>query len=392
MAQNLVSDSSRIEFAQNLRGIAATCVVIHHIFILFWFSNPVTQIYTGLPLYTGVIPLISQWFNKIQTVNFGAFGVAIFFMISGFVMPNALQKQGRSQFLVGRFFRIWPVYVTGLMVSLLSLWIASRYFNVGFVPTPKTILASLFISPHLLSMNSIDGVIWTLEIEIKFYMLITFFPMVTRGNIKIPLLFAVFFALFATMFVTKSHHASIAKLMYEIQTNGMFFSFMFLGSLFHFLHKKKINLRQFIIGTAILLSLFTYQRFINLYQYPFSSADFYAYFAGFALFGGCYFSQNKIKFPRFFDALAKISYPLYACHAIFGYVYLRMFLTKWNDPTVALLSYLFFVCLMSYAIHRVVEIPSNRIGKMMGKKISNYFIQRSIELTPNDAAAESHPI
>ena len=61
-------------------------------------------------------------------LNWGPFGVALFFVISGFVIPFSFETYGRLDFIVARFFRIYPTYLTGLSFercrALLLCWVA----------------------------------------------------------------------------------------------------------------------------------------------------------------------------------------------------------------------------------------------------------------------------
>lgn len=358
----------RIEFAHALRGIAAAFVVIYHIFVVFWFYNADLRVYTQLPLYQGEISFISKALYQAQFFNYGAYGVALFFLISGFVMPYALRRQTRLQFLTARLFRIWPTYLAGLCVSLLAIYIANTMQLTHFFPDRRTVLASILIAPNLFSVNSIDGVIWTLEIEVRFYLLIALFPMLMKGG-RCLLLFAGLFMLFSTIFIHKPNHVLIQRFMYVAEFNSIFFSFMFIGCLFNYLLNKTINIKQFSVGLAGLLSAFLYLRYINLYQYPFSTQDLLAYLIALATFAVFYRCRNYIRFPSVFIRLADISYPLYACHAILGYVYLTVFMRYLPYPSLALASYLVLLLTVSYALHVMIELPSNAFGKNIAKSI-----------------------
>ncbi|MCQ4062259.1 acyltransferase, partial [Klebsiella pneumoniae] len=60
----------------------------------------------SMPVYLG-------WLHRLPQFNWGAFGVALFFLISGFVIPFSFVKATWLSFLVGRFFRIFPLYAVG---------------------------------------------------------------------------------------------------------------------------------------------------------------------------------------------------------------------------------------------------------------------------------------
>lgn len=152
-----------IKNIQYLRFLAAALVVIAH-------SN--LQIYG----FAG------------KTTNLGGFGVDIFFIISGFIMPyiifGGLYKPGTyasmsaSGFLWRRFTRIWPMYFVTILIVILTCYVVSS----GKIPNVTTDLAYIF------NMSKADpvwilqtltfthwnkppllGIGWTLQVEFLFY-------------------------------------------------------------------------------------------------------------------------------------------------------------------------------------------------------------------------------
>ena len=87
--------NNKVIFANNLRGIAAILVLISH-FLGVFVSNPnavhellhidqISHSHNGLNLLFEIVN-----FNPV--INYGHFGVALFFLISGFVIPFSLTK------------------------------------------------------------------------------------------------------------------------------------------------------------------------------------------------------------------------------------------------------------------------------------------------------------
>lgn len=85
-----------------LRAIAALMVVYDHLFCIVplrhfgsaAFPAPVVQEYISTPL--GIIQ------------DFGWLGVAIFFLVSGFIISHVAMRENRVEFIVKRVFRIYP--------------------------------------------------------------------------------------------------------------------------------------------------------------------------------------------------------------------------------------------------------------------------------------------
>ena len=89
---------------------------------------------------------------------YGYLGVELFFMISGFVIAASARNRTRFQFVKARARRLWPTFVLCLA---LTLCVAPQ--------DPVTVLGNLTMIPHLLQVPFVDGVYWSLQVEIGFY-------------------------------------------------------------------------------------------------------------------------------------------------------------------------------------------------------------------------------
>lgn len=99
----------------------------------------------------------------------GRFGVEIFFVISGFVIAfTASKAHSTGYFIFNRFLRLYPAaWICATITLSVSLLIGYNYPDGPVVPFFNSIVLSPF-GPW------IDGVYWTLGIEITFYMAIAF--------------------------------------------------------------------------------------------------------------------------------------------------------------------------------------------------------------------------
>lgn len=174
--------SEKISFAHNLRGIAAFSVVLAHLAGVFWLSSPVAAQLANTPAYIGSIPKVVKYVNY---TSYGHFGVALFFLISGFVIPFSLKKLGSLQFLIARFFRLWPLYAVGLSITLSCIWYASMHYGFPFNHTVTDIMKNILLVRDLFWIPSIDGIVWTLEIEVKYYLICALIaPWIRRCDYK----------------------------------------------------------------------------------------------------------------------------------------------------------------------------------------------------------------
>jgi peptidoglycan/LPS O-acetylase OafA/YrhL len=143
----------RLAWLDALRGFAALCVVFDHM------STLVLQ-HVRNDLY--------GWFSG------GQYGVFVFFLVSGYIIPASLERKGSVRgFWVSRAFRLYPLYILGIAVSLLA-------WKTGFGPIhgADTQLKTWVYSLPFMMSNMIDGanvpnVIWTLSFEMVFYLLLS---------------------------------------------------------------------------------------------------------------------------------------------------------------------------------------------------------------------------
>lgn len=146
-------------FIYPLRILAFSSVFIGH----FWIPEIISL--TGdknenvSKIFTFLAPLWRQ----------GAFGVALFFLISGYVITKALNREKPSTFFYRRVFRIFPMY----MVALVIFWVTQVMFAGKPWPSTKLIIASLsLLGDFKGAPNQLAGVDWTLRIEILFYLFV----------------------------------------------------------------------------------------------------------------------------------------------------------------------------------------------------------------------------
>jgi peptidoglycan/LPS O-acetylase OafA/YrhL len=157
---------SRLAWLDALRGIGALAVVGEH-------------------LTTWAMP----WLRP-TSFNLGVYGVLVFFLVSGYIIPTSLERRGDVRaFWIGRLFRLYPLYlvVIGLVLAL-SWWIPVRQ------EVPRDASSVAAHATMLMDVVGVGGVLntmWTLSYEMIFYLLVTaFFVTGVRGG-PLPILFGV---------------------------------------------------------------------------------------------------------------------------------------------------------------------------------------------------------
>jgi peptidoglycan/LPS O-acetylase OafA/YrhL len=145
---------------QLLRAISAWMVVFYH----------TQQIYFGF----GESGLISVFFSR-----YGAMGVDIFFVISGFVIYISTINKNISplQFMANRIIRIVPAYwVFSIITALLVVYFRNLMPFTQFEPDffVKSLLFIPSYNPSGIGLFPLLTVGWTLACEISFYLVFCF--------------------------------------------------------------------------------------------------------------------------------------------------------------------------------------------------------------------------
>ncbi|KPB77029.1 acyltransferase family protein [Pseudomonas cannabina] len=96
----------------------------------------------------------------------GAAGVVVFFLTSGYIITYVLKKESTQEFLIKRAFRIYPLFILAVAAQYLA-----GYWFEGTTPTSvlEVISRILLIGDFTGTPTGLNGVEWTLRIEIMFY-------------------------------------------------------------------------------------------------------------------------------------------------------------------------------------------------------------------------------
>jgi peptidoglycan/LPS O-acetylase OafA/YrhL len=143
----------RLAWLDALRGIAALAVVFDHL-SQYLLKVPRNHIY--------------HW------LDVGEYGVFVFFLISGYIVPASLERKGSVRtFWVSRLFRLYPLYLLVIVLAIL-LWLPSMVSLRGAEHDPlASVLEQLLMMSNVLAGPNVPNVVWSLSYEMIFYLLIT---------------------------------------------------------------------------------------------------------------------------------------------------------------------------------------------------------------------------
>jgi peptidoglycan/LPS O-acetylase OafA/YrhL len=144
----------RLAWLDALRGWAAIIVAAFH----------VSPLVLGTALHLKIFGVI----------DLGKYGVLLFFLVSGYVIPMSLERHGDlRRFWVGRLLRIYPAYLLAVVVAL-----ALGAAGMMRMPAPLAGETTTVVIGHVTMLQDLLGTrgvvrpFWTLSFEMVFYLLV----------------------------------------------------------------------------------------------------------------------------------------------------------------------------------------------------------------------------
>ncbi|AXH43540.1 O-acetyltransferase [Erwinia phage vB_EhrS_59] len=357
---------NRYGYIDSLRAIAALLVVWLHTAEVFLAPS-------GGRI--GSSPL----FDLAYYLDFGRVGVVIFFIVSGFVIPSSLKGEvpsGLRNFVVKRFFRLYPLYWASIPFGILALWtIWNKPVSLGLVLSNLTMIQSLF------DQELIIGLYWTLTVELLFYFLCA--ALFYLGLLKSEKALSVILMAFLSFSFTFFNFANVGHFetfdFFHVTRYGSYtltyMGFMFLGALLRkWLSDEGIGwwgkcaISIFII-TWMWQSIHASIDYINeagSYEALKNTLRYNIAIATFLLMTTIFKIQSKS-----IAWLGVISYSIYLIHPIV--MYSLFWLTRYDafhgwSMSAYILSVMLMTIALSYFSYRFIEVPFIDIGNKIAKK------------------------
>ncbi|WP_073421499.1 acyltransferase family protein [Geodermatophilus nigrescens] len=164
------ADGGRLRALDGLRFVAAAAVVAFH--------------FTGRdnPGWGGSVREVFPTLSRLTV--YGGFGPYLFFMISGFVVLMSAWGRSVPSFVASRVGRLYPAYWVAVVLTALVLWVAPvvpKWQELGL----PGIALNLTMVQSAFGVGHVDGVFWTLWVELKFYVLLALLGLagITRARL-----------------------------------------------------------------------------------------------------------------------------------------------------------------------------------------------------------------
>lgn len=337
----------RYKSLDGLRGIASVIVLIHHCIIIIPFFLKV-HFHRISNDENNLLLQLSHIFWA------GHEAVLLFFILSGFVLYNSVQKpQKYTLYIYNRFLRIYIPYVFAIIISA-SLYLTFYNFNLishsnrfsewfnSMWPFPidyLSIISAIFMTSY--NSHSINTVTWSLIHELRISLLIPILVWwMTKNNRFINLMVAISFLFVINVISTLIVPTSIGLYLYIMIMNlndTFYYMIFFLIGIYlalniEVIQKKlseinsKVAFSLYVIGILFLLfewifpniSSLKYSENIYISKINFFLVDMLISIGIIIIFSLAISYTPMIKFleNKLFIFLGKISYSLYLIHPI----------------------------------------------------------------------------
>lgn len=288
---------------------------------------------------------------------YGYLGVNLFFLISGFVIAWSAEGRDFARFSLARFARLYPGFLVCMTISFAILFFAA---DQDFPVTATQYAANLFMFSPALGQPFMDGVYWSIILEIIFY-----------GWVAIALFFGVFsrwkIGLLVGWLVVCAINEfwlgnGALRLLFVTEYGPLFVS----GVLLHHIHvhgrtseTDALFTASFIMSTATMISdrnwmLEHYQLAVPLIGLVIANIAIYALMIGAIRY------QARLAPSRLVLMLGGLTYPLYLLHQNVGYIAIDAvapIMGSWGAFVVVT----GLMLIGSWAIWRFIETPSRKM-------------------------------
>jgi peptidoglycan/LPS O-acetylase OafA/YrhL len=387
----LEKETQKIWFLQLTRVFACLTIVYMHWFGILSTPNSIHDLFLQDPIPNyPTVNLIDylQIITSYVGVNYFScsyFGLGLFFILSGYVIPLSLKNSKPSDFLIRRIFRIYPTLIICLLITASTMTLVSLYLGsseIRNVFKPDILLGNMLLIRDLLHVHHIENATWSLEVEMHFYLLFFFFFYFAIEKRIVTFIFSACLLLFLARvtFYLGLHlgeNKKILGLAKLLVLNSTYISFMFVGTTLYYMLSKQWTYFKGIITIVFLLVLNYFCLNTGANYEGVASIVFlnHLYVLGFFLI--LYFMNDYIPYSKFLNKIAEISYPLYLTHGFTGYTLYFLFYHFTQNVTLSCVSALSAVATISLLVHYFIEKPGIALSKdIIKNKISFLHVPR----------------
>lgn len=285
-------------------------------------------------------------------------GVALFFMVTGYLMPVMMEKYSRKNFLINRFFRIFPLLIASTLIVGAYLWMTQ-----GIEYSLSSYIASWSLTYVLFGVIPVMGVLWTLVIEVIFYMISA-----AIGKFSVFKLILLQAALLICVLLGVSNSGYYYGVLGK---NAVFILYITIGVSFFLAEReeKRVN-KMALILNSVVISYLGFQ----FYKKNLGSIGTYENLGTHLLAVGIFLALmvlDKMKFfariPKFVTWLSDLVYPMYLFHTALGLATMAVARSYFDNYIFMLCCAISITMLAAWIAHVAVEKPFIGLGRRFTK-------------------------
>jgi peptidoglycan/LPS O-acetylase OafA/YrhL len=349
---------NELPFLNVIRGSSALLVLFFHFFVFFFTQQEMSAGLINAEPLTLVDPFYMSYIESIP-FNIGHLGVAFFFLMSGFFIQPSLEKYNLVRpFLIHKFLRLWPTYAFCFALGLVFVFLFAHLREDIFPYSFDHIFSYFFWTRDIFGYAYIDGSVWSLEIQVKFYIFSALIWYFWRTRFLEVMTFSLLF-LCAVGYILRDYawfeESSYDYLVFNFNKDIKFSLLITIGICLYSYYSKKISLLKFIIFGLLLLSCF-----MSPFSQYLRSSLMNSYYLGILIFSYAILFKNSQKKSSGYGSktmewFAKISYPLYVGQVLPGYTIMYYMLEKGMNVYLAIFTALAVVFPIAYFAHEKIE-------------------------------------
>jgi peptidoglycan/LPS O-acetylase OafA/YrhL len=302
--------------------------------VLFHYTNRFQELFPGERT-----PVVS--------VHWAGFGVTLFFVLSGYVILMSIERSRRpTDFVVSRLSRIFPTYWLAVVATFATVEVLGL---PGQRVTAGQAVVNLSMLQGFLRVPSVDGVYWTLEIELCFYLLMVIMFAVGFLRGRRVMAFLVGWLVVSQIAVDLAGPLHSRSFSTVVSVAGLRYSHLFVAGMCIYSIRARRDPARFYWTVLAATPLF------DLWRGGAESALFVVGWILLLLAATTQRGRAVSSRPLVFAGY--ISYPLYLIHQNVGYALLRRL---HGSPTLDTLIVIVVMVAAATAVSYLVEHPATR--------------------------------
>ena len=375
--------SSSLSSIVVLRAAACLIVIVaHHV-----FSFMVGDMHSVFPQLLPRTQMAPRFLNNLlaavsaEYISFGALGVSIFFLMTGFLTVYGLNQQvGKSfgSFVLQKIVRIYPVYIVGTLFLFVTSHLYTMWAGTTMTYGIYEFLIQMSLFRDWLWIPSVDGLGWTLEVQIKMYLVFFFLhkfkilenPLYLCLIAGVGALFNMATYSYMDIFISIHHNLYVA--MYVITFSIVFIIFALFGVVLCQFYQGNWSKRESLAAVVSIAICFHLALNHSVLKGLMTE---YSYFFGALLFVILLLLQDRLlschgPLMAAISFFSRISFSVYVVHGLSGYYLLSILDAMGVNPYLSLLLTFCATLAVSYLLYLLVERPTAKLASSIGRRDS----------------------